>query len=134
MKKAMVGGWVVAALAAAGAAYWLIGSDKGGSQRADAQLASSVAASGAASAAGGAPISVSTARAQKKNVDVVLETTGTVAALNTVEVRSQVSSIITKVNIREGQFVKAGELLFTLDSRNDEVNAAKARAQLAKDE
>jgi RND family efflux transporter MFP subunit len=54
--------------------------------------------------------------------------------LNTVDVRSQVSSIITKVNIREGQFVKAGELLFTLDSRNDEVNVAKARAQLAKDE
>jgi len=49
-------------------------------------------------------------------------------------VRPQVSSIITKVHIREGQFVKAGELLFTLDARNDEVNLAKARAQLAKDE
>jgi len=89
---------------------------------------------GAASGAGGAPISVSTVRAQKKNVDVMLETTGTVAALNTVDVRPQVSSIIMKVNIREGQFVKAGELLFTLDSRNDDVNVAKAKAQLAKDE
>jgi RND family efflux transporter MFP subunit len=79
-------------------------------------------------------VAVSTGRAQKKNVDVVLETTGTIAALNTVDVRSQVASIITKVHIREGQFVKAGELLFSLDSRNDEVNLAKARAQLAKDE
>ena len=130
MKKAVVGGWLVAGVVAAGAAYWLIGSNKGAPQRADAPAANS----GAASGAGGAAVSVSTARALKKNVEVVLEATGTVAALNTVDVRSQVSSIITKVNIREGQFVKAGELLFTLDARNDEVNVAKARAQLAKDE
>jgi len=41
--------------------------------------------------------------------------------------------VITRVNIREGQFVKAGDALFTLDARNDEVNLAKAQAQLAKD-
>jgi len=134
MNKALVGGLVVAGIVVAGAAYWLGLAGSGGSQRADAPVANAAAPSGAASGAGGGPISVSTSRAQKKNVDVMLETTGTVAALNTVDVRSQVSSIITKVNIREGQFVKAGELLFTLDSRNDEVNAAKARAQLAKDE
>lgn len=81
----------------------------------------------------GAAISVSTVRAQKKNVDVTLEATGTVSALNSVDVRPQVSSVITKVNIREGQFVKAGQLLFTLDGRSDEVNLAKARAQLARD-
>jgi RND family efflux transporter MFP subunit len=76
---------------------------------------------------------VTTVRAQTRDVDVVLEATGTVMALNSVEIRSQVSSVITKVNIREGQFVKAGETLFTLDSRTDEVNLAKAKAQLAKD-
>jgi RND family efflux transporter MFP subunit len=127
---------VVGGIVVAGAAYWLGGlGGSGGSKVADASVANAAAASGAGSgAAGSGAISVSTSRAQKKNVDVVLETTGTVAALNTVDVRSQVSSIITKVNIREGQFVKAGELLFTLDSRNDDVNVAKARAQLAKDE
>jgi RND family efflux transporter MFP subunit len=136
MNKAVVGGLVVGGIVVAGAAYWLGGlGGSGGSKVADASVANAAAASGAGSgAAGGGAISVSTSRAQKKNVDVVLETTGTVAALNTVDVRSQVSSIITKVNIREGQFVKAGELLFTLDSRNDDVNVAKARAQLAKDE
>jgi len=132
MNKAVVGGLVVAGIVVAGAAYWLGGS--GGSKAPDASAANAPAASGAGSGATGGAISVSMSRAQKKNVDVVLETTGTVAALNTVDVRSQVSSIITKVNIREGQFVKAGELLFTLDSRNDDVNVAKARAQLAKDE
>ncbi len=60
------------------------------------------AASGAASGAGGAPVSVTTARAERRDVDVMLEATGTVAALNNVEIRSQVSSVITRVNIREG--------------------------------
>src|SRR6185295_18190860 len=58
---------------------------------------------------------------------------GTVTALNSVDIRPQVASTITKVHIKEGQFVAAGQLLFTLDARNDEVNVTKARAQLAKD-
>ena len=95
--------------------------------------AASAPASGAASGAGGAPVSVTAVRAQKRDVDVMLEATGTVTALNSVDIRPQVSSVITKVNIREGQFVKAGDTLFTLDDRNDQVNLAKAQAQLAKD-
>jgi RND family efflux transporter MFP subunit len=91
-------------------------------------------ASGAASGAGGPPVSVSTVRAQQRDVDVTLDVTGTVAALNSVDVRPQVSSIISKVHIREGQFVKAGQLLFTLDSRNEEGQVAKARSQLVKDQ
>jgi RND family efflux transporter MFP subunit len=96
--------------------------------------APSAAPASAASGAGGGPVSVTSVRAQKRDVDVMLEATGTVAALNNVDIRPQVSSVITRVDIREGQFVKAGQLLFTLDSRNDEVNLAKARAQLAKDQ
>ncbi len=90
-------------------------------------------ASAAASGAGG-PVSVSVVRALAKDVDVMLEATGTISALNSVDIRPQVSSVITQVNIREGQFVKAGQLLFTLDARNDEVNLAKAKAQLARDQ
>ena len=97
------------------------------------------AASGAASAPGAASgaldtVSVSVVRAVAKDVDVMLEATGTISALNSVDIRPQVSSVITQVNIREGQFVKAGQLLFTLDARSDEVNLAKARAQLARDQ
>jgi RND family efflux transporter MFP subunit len=95
--------------------------------------ASAGAAPASASAPAGAPVSVTTTRAQQRDVDVMLEATGTVTALNSVDIRSQVASVITKVNIREGQYVKAGETLFTLDARNDEVNLAKANAQLAKD-
>jgi len=89
-------------------------------------------ASGAASGAGG-PVSVSSVRAVARDVDVMLESTGTISALNSVDIRPQVSSVITKVNIREGQYVKAGQALFTLDARNDEVNLARAKAQLARD-
>ena len=65
---------------------------------------------------------------------VLLSATGSVAPISSVDVRPQVTSVVTRVHIREGQFVRSGELLFTLDSRADEANVAKAKAQLAKDE
>ncbi len=89
-------------------------------------------AAGGGGGAGGA-VSVSTVRATQRDVAVTLDATGAVSSLNSVEIRPQVSSTISKVHIREGQFVKAGALLFTLDSRTDEVNVTRARAQLAKD-
>jgi RND family efflux transporter MFP subunit len=91
------------------------------------------AASAPASAAGGPPVSVSTVRAEQRDYDVQLEATGIVTALNSVDVKPQVSSTITQVHFREGQFVKAGQLLFTLDARTDETNLLKAQAQLQKD-
>ena len=99
-----------------------------------ASAASGAGAGAGAGAGGGAPVSVTSVRAQRRDVDVMLEASGTVAPLSSVDIRSQVSSVITQVDIREGQFVKAGQLLFTLDARNDEVSLAKARSQLAKDQ
>jgi RND family efflux transporter MFP subunit len=51
-----------------------------------------------------------------------------------VDVKPQINSVITQVHVKEGQFVKTGERLFTLDVRPDEANVAKARAQVAKDQ
>jgi len=127
MKRLLMG-----SLAVAGAVVAATGCNKEPAAGTTA-AAASAPASGAASGAGGAPVSVTAVRAQKRDVDVMLEATGTVTALNSVDIRPQVSSVITKVNIREGQFVKAGDTLFTLDDRNDQVNLAKAQAQLAKD-
>jgi RND family efflux transporter MFP subunit len=129
MKHARVGGLAVWAAAVA-----LVAAGCSKEAAAPSAAASGAApASGAASGAGG-PISVSSVRAVARDVDVMLEATGTISALNSVEIRPQVSSVITQVNIREGQFVKAGQLLFTLDARTDEVNLAKARTQLARDQ
>lgn len=115
-------------------------------QKTDGAAAAAAAASGAAPAgpASGAsgpgpaasapPVSVTLVRAQKKDVPVLLDSTGTVSPLSSVDVRPQMTSVVAKVHIREGQFVRAGELLFTLDSRADEANVAKVRAQMARDE
>lgn len=91
-------------------------------------------ASGAASAPSGGPASVTTVKALKKDLNVTLKATGTVVPLNVVDVRTQMNSTIKAVHFKEGQFVKAGQLLFTLDARTDEANVAKAAAQLAKDQ
>jgi RND family efflux transporter MFP subunit len=62
----------------------------------------------------------------------VIEATGTIVAASIVDVRPQITSIVTKVNITEGQIVKKGDLLFTLDDRTDKANFDRAQA-LAKD-
>lgn len=79
------------------------------------------------------PVAVTTIIAQKRDYPVRLTANGTVSSLNVVDVRSQITATVAKVHIKEGQFVKAGELLFTLDSRADEANLQKAQAQLDKD-
>ena len=92
------------------------------------------AASAPGTTASAPPVGVTTVRAQQRDLPVLVTATGTVAPMSSVEIRPQATSVITKVHIREGQFVRAGDLLFTLDARTDEANVARARAQLAKDE
>lgn len=132
MKKPLVLAIAGAAVVAAAIAGYVLtrGPATGDATQAGAKPA--VSGSGVP-AAGGPPVSVSVVAVQKKDVEVMLDATGTVTALNSVDVRPQVSSTITKVHIREGQFVSAGQPLFSLDARSDEVNLTKARAQLAKD-
>jgi RND family efflux transporter MFP subunit len=93
--------------------------------------AASAPASGASAPL--APVTVTTVKVQQRDMPVTLKATGTVTALTSVDVRAQITSTIDKVHFTEGQFVKAGQLLFTLDTRADEANLAKARAQLTKD-
>jgi RND family efflux transporter MFP subunit len=95
--------------------------------------AAAAPAGSAASGAGGPPVSVGTVPAVRKDYLVQLEATGTVTALNSVDVKPQVGSTVTAVHFHEGDFVRAGQLLFTLDARTDETNVAKAQAQLQKD-
>lgn len=87
----------------------------------------------AASATAGPPVSITSVRAEQRVLPVVIKATGAVTPISSVDVRSQLTSVLSKVHFREGQFVKAGDLLFTLDSRLDETNMSKARAQFAKD-
>ena len=84
--------------------------------------------------ASGPTISVTTVVARQRDMPVELEATGTVVPVTSVEVRPQVTTSVISVHVKEGQFVRTGDLLFTLDARTDEANVARVRAQMAKDE
>ena len=109
------------------------GGAAGGAAGGGAQAAASSAAA-ASGAPKGPPVSVTLVTARQRDLPVLVELTGTVVPLRTVDVRPQVTAAITQVHVREGQFVRAGELLFTLDNRSDEANIARLRATLARDE
>jgi RND family efflux transporter MFP subunit len=79
-------------------------------------------------------VSVTVVPARQRDVPVQLLATGTVVPVSSVDVRPQVTSVVMKVHVRDGQFVRGGELMFSLDARNDEANVAKLRAQMAKSE
>ena len=66
-------------------------------------------------------------------MSVRLRASGVVTPIRMVDIKPQTNSVITKVHVRDGQYVKAGELLFTLDARTEDANIAKAQAQLARD-
>ncbi|NEX60769.1 efflux RND transporter periplasmic adaptor subunit [Noviherbaspirillum galbum] len=84
---------------------------------------------------GQAPAStVSTVAARRMDMPVRVDANGYVSSLNSVDVRPQVTNVVSKVHVKEGQFVKAGDVLFTLDDRADRVNLQKAEAQLVKDQ
>ena len=55
---------------------------------------------------------------------------GSVLSLHSVEVRPQVEGVLTQVLVKEGQWVKAGDLLATLDDRAIRASLEQARAQL----
>jgi multidrug efflux system membrane fusion protein len=90
---------------------------------------------GAKGAAGGQPPTVvNVVKPLRQDVPVVLQSNGTVTPVSTVDLHPQTTSTIRTVHIREGQFVKAGDLMFSLDDRGDRANVDKARAQIARDQ
>lgn len=135
--KALALSAVVVLAAVAVAAYWLWlppAAAPGGAGSAAGRAGGGAAGPAAGGGgAGGAPQSVTIVRAQQRDVPVSIDATGTVVSLNTVEIRPQVSAMLRQVAIREGQFVREGDLLFALDDRSDRANLEKARAQLLKD-
>lgn len=58
------------------------------------------------------------------------EFTGRFEATQTAEVRARVGGYIQSVHFRDGQFVRRGQLLFTLDPRPAQAQVASARAAL----
>src|ERR1700686_3199325 len=87
-----------------------------------------------AQAAGPRSVSVAIAQVQRQDVPVYLTGLGAVTAFNTANIKSRVDGQIMKVNVREGQTVKQGELLIEIDSRPFQVQLDQMQAQLYRDQ
>jgi RND family efflux transporter MFP subunit len=118
----------VLVVAAAGTWWW-----SGARTRALAQTGTP-AATNPGGPAGAAPALVTLAAAQRQDVAVTVQVNGSVVPLNSVDLKPQITNTVREVHVKEGQFVKTGQLLFSLDDRPDQANLAKARAQQQKDE
>ena len=78
-------------------------------------------------------VPVGAALAEQRTVPVQVTTVGTVQAYTSVGVKSQVAGQIQQVHFTEGQDVKKGALLFTIDPRPFEAAVRQAEANVAKD-
>ena len=81
---------------------------------------------------GGGPTTVTTITVEKKDIPLVIEATGTMVSNAIVDIRPMVTNTVAKIHVKDGQEVKAGDLLFTLDNRNDTANYERLKA-LAED-
>jgi RND family efflux transporter MFP subunit len=79
------------------------------------------------------PAVVNVVAPHRQDVAVVQQASGTVTPIRTVDLHPQTTATIRQVHIKEGQFVKQGELMFSLDDREDRANLDKAQAQVARD-
>jgi multidrug efflux system membrane fusion protein len=120
-RSGLIIGIVTIGLAAGGVWYW--------------QSRSPEAAHAARGGRGeGAPVAVVTAAAVQADFPVRKRAIGFVETPASVLVRSRIDSQIMAQHVTDGQFVKAGDLLFTLDDRDIKAQIAKDEAMLARDE
>ncbi|MGH9789260.1 MAG: efflux RND transporter periplasmic adaptor subunit, partial [Candidatus Acidiferrales bacterium] len=75
-----------------------------------------------------APVSV--AKVEQKAVPLELRVIGAVEAYSTVEMKAQVDGQLTEVHFTEGQDVRKGQLLFTIDRQPFEADLRRAEASL----
>ncbi len=116
----------VGAAVAGGYWYWQQGgSAKGGAEKTKAK--------GGKGGKGGATLTVSAVRAVSKPMPVLIEAVGTVEPEQSVQVRAQVSGVLQTIAFREGDRVKAGQVLFEIDPRTFRAQYNQALAALERD-
>ena len=82
-----------------------------------------------------APVPVLTARAVAKTMPVLIDPppVGHVMPISTVTIRPQIGGTISRIFFQEGQEVKQGDLLFTIDPRPSQAALDQAKASLQRD-
>jgi multidrug efflux system membrane fusion protein len=119
--------------AAAGGGYWWWESKRPASDEA---ATAGGAAPGAPKrfGAGSRVQPVSVAAVQMRDMTLTAQAIGNMAALNTAVVRARLDAELKALHFKEGQTVKAGQLLAELDNRAQVVQLAQAQGQLARDQ
>jgi multidrug efflux system membrane fusion protein len=80
----------------------------------------------------GVPVRITTAAI--KPTPVEFNTIGNVQTIASVSVKSRIDAVIDQVLVKDGQFVKAGDVMFQLDSRAGQAALHQAEATLARDQ
>lgn len=80
--------------------------------------------------AGGPPVSVTLARAEKRSVPIIVEAVGTVQPIAALQIKARIDSQVMAVHVAEGAAVKEGDLLFSLDDRVLKAQLAQLEAQI----
>ncbi len=80
---------------------------------------------------GSAPVTVT--QVSRRGVPIEIRVVGNVEAYSTITVKAQVGGQLTAVYFKEGDYVKKGDKLFTIDPRQLEAQLAQAEANLARD-
>ncbi|MDD2662179.1 MAG: MdtA/MuxA family multidrug efflux RND transporter periplasmic adaptor subunit [Dechloromonas sp.] len=83
---------------------------------------------------GGRPQPVKATEARNGDLDITVGALGTVTASNTATVRPRVDGQLVRIHFREGQQVRAGDLLAEIDPRPFRIQLEQATGQLTRDE
>jgi membrane fusion protein, multidrug efflux system len=79
-------------------------------------------------------VPVVVAAATRQPMPVRIDTIGTVQAMAMVTIKSRIDGYIDQVLIQDGQFVKAGDVMFRLDARTAQAQVEQMQAQIARDQ
>jgi len=77
-------------------------------------------------------VKVKTVELKKAPLIMYINTTGTAKAERTVDIYPQISGFVTKIHVTENSFVKKGDILFTIDNEQYELNFQSAQDNLLK--
>lgn len=120
-------GVIIIGIAAAAGVWW---HERGGvSSAAPAQEQPAHGGEGTGEGAGGPPVTV--AKPVVKEIIEWDEYAGQFRAINSIDVRARVSGYLEQIHFTDGQMVKEGDLLFTIEKRPFEIELESARAQMA---